>query len=727
MSASPAALLARARERARGSVPPAVAGALAAVPNELRAAAAAATERPEQSILEDAAAAAESQRGAIVSALEASLLEIFDRKLRPAASAAAAGPAEPAGFTLVDDDAIELEIALGRLVRKTTDELDAEQLAGIGARLGELAVGKPLEGAANPLGPETALEALKRACDAVSQAAPVRMALVNSLQPHVALSLRKLYAQLNDMLIAEGVLPRIRRQVQRPAGGPAGARGAAPAGGAAAQAGGAIGSAGGTAAPAGGPRSAGLPPGMTISQAMSLRDLMPGATGSPVDVRAIVGALLDGPAGSRRYGARMLANPEGSLYERAMTTPAPADLLAQLSQLQTAAVAETGGPGDLATVVAQLASTREHPLEQLTGELVAVVFDFVLHDRDLPEAVKAELARLQIVAFKAAVLDRTFFAKRAHPLRELLTAIAEGATDPEIDAGPEGRFVAGLRTIVAEVVTTFAEDLAVFVAARERLAALVAGLRAEAAPEVEALATGLAEQERGAELRARALTEVAKRIAGGAPVFVQRFLTDTWTHVLADAGQNDRSGDAGWDAGLALVDDLVWSAAPKQASDVPRLTALLPKLVPALNRGMKAVDMPADGQRAFLDELMQTHTALLQAARAKRPLPPPPAAPPPPPPSEVIAAPELAADARPVLERGAVIEFTDASPPVRAKLTWISPQQTLYLFTARGSAARHLSPQALAAALREGRARLVAEGGAVIERALASAVGELET
>jgi hypothetical protein len=151
---------------------------------------------------------------------------------------------------------------------------------------------------------------------------------------------------------------------------------------------------------------------------------------------------------------------------------------------------------------------------------------------------------------------------------------------------------------------------------------------------------------------------------------------------------------------------------------------MLPKLVPGLNRGMKAVDVDAGAQRAFLDELMQLHTALLQAARSKRPLPPPAAAPPPPPPDDRIAAPEIAAGAPPVLERGAVVEFADPDGPVRAKLSWISPQQTIYLFTARGAKARRVAPGELSVALREGRVRLVDAGGAVVDRALAAVVGE---
>ena len=739
MSVNATALLSRVRESARARLAAALATALKALPDELTGVAAASTSTPEQRLLMEAGAAAQAHAGAITASFERSLGEIFDRKLRPAPPAPESSEACLAGLTLVDDTAIELEIAFGRLVRKTGDELDADQLAGIAARLGELAVGKALEGPANPIGPETALEALQAACGAAPAEGPVRITLVNGLQPHVALALRQLYPELNDMLIAQGILPRIRREVQRARQGPAGARGAAGGGGGAGAGGGGapgipgapgIASAHGMPMPPG--ALPGLPDGITISQAMALKDLLPGATGSPIDVGAIVGALLDGPPATRRHGARMLANPDGSLFSRAMATPPPAELLARLSQLQgVAGVGAAEGPGDLAAVVDDLARTRDHPLDRLTGELVAVVFDFVLHDRDVPDAVKAEIARLQIVAFKAALLDRSFFARREHPLRELLSAVTDAGADPQLDGGAESRFVAGLRAIVDEVLAGFSDDLAVFVAARERLAALVAELDEEEAKAVEEVASGLAEAERGEEIRVRAAAEVARRTAHGAPAFVERFLADTWVRVLADAERHGGTGDAGWDARLALVDDLVWSVEPKQAAEVPRLMAMLPKLVPALNRGMKAVDVPGDAQRAFLDELMKAHTELLQAARSKRPLPPPARAPAPAPSvpapaPEEIAAPELAADAMLGLERGAVVEFTDVEPPVRAKLAWISPKRTVYLFTARGAKARHISPSELAGALREGRARRLADSGTVIDRALAAAVGDEE-
>lgn len=481
---------------------------------------------------------------------------------------------------------------------------------------------------------------------------------------------------------------------------------------------------------AGGPSPAaaggegGLPAGMTVSQALALKDLLPGAAGgAPVDLGAIVGALLQGPASSRQYGARMLASPEGSLFERAMATPLHPEVLAELSQLQHTALPDpAAGTASLLAVVEQIGRAQHHPLDQLTGELVAVVFDYLLNDRDIAEAVKVQLARLQVVAFKAALLDRSFFARREHPLRELLAAIANAAADPAVDTAPEGRFVAGLRALVDDVLAQFTDDLAVFPAARARLEALLGELAAESEREVESLAAPLAEQERTVARTARAKLQVTRR-SGEAPQFVREFLTDTWVRVVAEAGED------GWEKAVAIVDDLVWSVAPKQPADLPRFTALLPKLIPALSRGMQAAGVAAEARQGFLDELMSTHTALLQAARAKRGSPPPattPASVPAPPPAvepEIAPTPELAADAMLGLERGALVEFEDEAGPVRAKLSWISPGRTIYLFTAHGAKARKVSPGDLRTALREGRARFVEEGRAALDRALAAASG----
>ena len=48
------------------------------------------------------------------------------------------------------------------------------------------------------------------------------------------------------------------------------------------------------------------------------------------------------------------------------------------------------------------------------------MFDFVSADRQLPDAIKALLGRLQIPVLKAAMLDKEFFSRRKHPARLLV-------------------------------------------------------------------------------------------------------------------------------------------------------------------------------------------------------------------------------------------------------------------------------------------------------------------
>jgi hypothetical protein len=57
---------------------------------------------------------------------------------------------------------------------------------------------------------------------------------------------------------------------------------------------------------------------------------------------------------------------------------------------------------------------KVNQLESMTIELVAMLFDFIFETKDLPDGIKALLARLQIPVLKAAMLDGAFFAKKNH-------------------------------------------------------------------------------------------------------------------------------------------------------------------------------------------------------------------------------------------------------------------------------------------------------------------------
>jgi hypothetical protein len=731
------ALVARIRELARAELAAGVKSGLDALPQTLREQEAAASGVAEQRIIAEASGRARTSRDTILTGFEQRFLESFDKRLDRGRPGVPSQPLSLDQLTLVEDGLIEDQIAIGKLRSKTLNELDADELLGVETRIGDLlGRGGPVEREENPVDPDAALSALKHAIDAAADEGAVRTTILNVLQPHLALALRKLYFEVNEQLIAAGIVPRLRHEIQRARDNPA-AHGGAAGGGP------------GLAAGAGGRRR----PDLTVSQVLSLKELLPGASGMPLDLGAIVSSMLGGPAASLQSGARMMANADGSLYASAVATPVSADVLASLAQLQAAALAgpagvpiaggalsgampvpaAAGAPLSgvaLAEALQRMTGAGAHPLDQLTGELVSVVFDFVLADRSVPAPVKAEIARLRVVALKAALLDRSFFARREHPMRRLLGRVTELASDPEVDTAVGAPFLVALHEVVDDLNARFETDLAVFDAAITRIeAAAIAATRA-ADPELEAVTARLAEREREGEARAAAAAEVERRVADDMPEFVHVFLRSVWAPAIARAHLSGGATDAR-EAALQAMDDLVWSIAPKTRADVPRLAAMLPKLVSAMQKGMQAADMPQAERQAFLDALMRTHTSLLEAARAPGNVPPPPPRPVP------VATPaldasmpmgELAAAAATLgflrLDRGMTVEFGDVEPPVRMKVGWVSPKRTMYAFRAAGHPPRSLEAPALAEALKSGKVRLVEGEASAVDRALAAAVGD---
>jgi hypothetical protein len=78
------------------------------------------------------------------------------------------------------------------------------------------------------------------------------------------------------------------------------------------------------------------------------------------------------------------------------------------------------------------------------------------------------------------------------------------------------------------------------------------------------------------------------------------------------------------------------------------------------------------------------------------------------------------------LQRGTWVEFAGGSGVKRARLTWISPNKGVYLFTnpLSAEAAVSISPEALAEQMRLGEARML-DDAPLVERAVGSMLATL--
>ena len=737
------ALLSQCKAMACNKLSGIIAEALGKVENDLFALASESTVTTEQQVLLEAMAQVRAHREEILKTFDRCFAELYEQRTHaPGTPLTASQEVDVSSLSLVDDSAIEEDLAINELARKTKNRLDPDQALGIQARFGHLLARESLDDEGNPLSPDAVFKALKQACAKIPGDFAVKRSLLAAVQPYVATGIDTVYADVNKNLIAHHVLPRIKHHVQR------------------------------AADRLGTSQSMGLSQMLATSQAsqamhtsqmMNLSQLMnPAGAGMgaplnpamsmsiPLDLSALLAGVMSGPPAARQQAARMFADPGSYHLDNVMNTPATPALLSTLSNLQ-ANMAVTGAhaiPIDWLASLDQQVRSQSHPLDQLTIELVTMVFDYILNDQDVPDTVKAEIARLQIIAVKAALLDRTFFARRQHPMRRLMDRIASAAQDPEVDTNAESDFLVGLRGITNQTIDAFDDDLAVFEAAYEQLESLIGTTTHAQRSIVETTKITLAREEQTQLAETEARAEIHRHLTRQTPGFAREFLYKWWTPVLAQARVNDNQGEAQWKETIEIAQALIWSVSPlKSADDVQRLAGMLPQLMRGLLYGMNAVAMPADTREMFFNQLMQTHTAAVSHAKAlsrsgeipvldAEALSEPTAANADEP--DDVEAEPVAADAAHSefdvgdlllhtarsLERGAIVEFIeDDDTPIRCKLCWVSPKQTVLLFTSTAGA-REYSPDALATALQQGKARVVEEMEALVDRAFGAIVAE---
>jgi hypothetical protein len=549
--------------------------------------------------------------------------EVFQGRMFPAQALATDSAQQSAReLSLVSDDSLTDTLEVGRLAQRAGGALDPEQVLGIRARLAALIERDWFDETRHPASPDAIFEALRMALAELAPRAEVKSALLDAFEPHVSRSLNGVYEAVNDQLRAHHILPRLRPQVQtaadvtRRAGGhdASGRPDAEPALG-----GHALAEAMRTPAVAGaiGAPSSGSSSGAPGSASQSSAGQMGWSGQAVAQFHEAMAQAQAGRAAGRRQMAQLLSNPAMFETDEGPLAPVGPPLVAALTDLQRdhhSGQVPLTGPD-----IARHVRAQGTPLDQVTAEIVSLVFDYIYSDRRLPDPIKQQLLRLQVVAVKAALLDRGFFARRQHPLRRLIDCISEWGVDPDQDLAPGGALVEGIAAIIDQVTATFVTDLAVFEQG-------IAEVMALGQQQAELRAQRLARAEREAALREakslaqdEARVELERRLDQEVPAFVKDFLFNSWADVLARArcAPDAAAGAQAWSVGLRAAEYLIWSVLPKQSDEIARLAAVLPGLMRGLNRGLDLLELPADARNSFFDALLRTHTRELEAAKKR--------------------------------------------------------------------------------------------------------------
>jgi hypothetical protein len=429
-----------------------------------------------------------------------------------------------------------------------------------------------------------------------------------------------------------------------------------------------------------------------------------------------------------------------------------------------AQVAFAGIPEGLHNVLRDLQESplgkRANQLESMTIEMVAMLFDFVFETRDLPDGIKAQLGRLQIPVLKAAMLDGAFFAKKTHPSRLLVNALADAGLGWSPDMGADDPLYRKIEHIVRRILDEFSDNLVLFDELREELETYLAEEERVAEANFASSADEINQRDRLQIATVVSKAEVERRIESyPIPSFLAAFLREHWQGTLEHAYLKDGDESETWNSALTTLEDLVWSVQPKRTTEDRRhLVALLPSLLKRLAGGVHNQQWTQDERDRFMTNLVEAHAAAVkpsfaatasptaavaEAAKAQAEVAKAsgdeaaaakaealaaamaPAEPAPPDATQELIDDEYLEIAR-NLERGVWVEFESEDGQLAfAKLAWVSPLRGTYLFTNRqGQKAMSMTAEELADRFRADRARLV-EAEPLIDRALSSVISNM--
>jgi hypothetical protein len=375
---------------------------------------------------------------------------------------------------------------------------------------------------------------------------------------------------------------------------------------------------------------------------------------------------------------------------------------------------------------AAIADKIVNSTDKITIDVIGLLFDYIFRDTSIPESLRSLFSRLQVPILKTALVDRSFFSDRKHPARRLLDHLALAAIGAMGDAGYRTGFELMAAGVIDEVCHDFNVDVAVFNEADAKLQEFIdAEQRKVAAALDQEVSAALSSEESEAD-RSHVRALIRDKLAGRTlPFDVRSFSETTWADYLTSLRLQHGTQSDDWHAAVQTLDDLLWSITAKErTSQKARLAKMVPPLIRRLRAGGASAKVGDDRMKPFLEAVYQLHMAAIKPEAAR-------------PAASVSGDPEppTAVESDTVQKIGNVhdfvsemvigtwIGFKDGDAVTTARLSWVSPLRSKYIFTSRArSQALVLTPEELAWRLGAGKATLVVEPVPLFDRAVSAAL-----
>ncbi len=511
-------------------------------------------------------------------------------------------------LSLLEDNQLEEALAVSRMASKAEMRF-APHLFALNERLSVLCGGVRIEKKAlGPLDPTALTQAFQQALRELAAEVSIKLIVYKLFDRYVLGSIDGMYDEINSTLARTGVLPQVHNSIAT-----ARHRRAIRGG-----------------------HSGNRKPG-SVSSEYSETTQDP-ANWDVTTQRKILSTLTDLLAASRPHRhTGSVENSDHSAHTHHGVSPLPGStqILNALTLLQTEVAkinSYARAPGQESDDVQHLKQALLNQVAQSSGQsqistdeedtidLVAMLFEYILQDRNLPAEMQVLLARLQIPYLKVAIQDRRLFASRAHPARRLLDLLAEAGKGWTRKADPNQRLLKEVRRVVETILTGFNDDLNVFSRQYEQFTVKLQSFWTRANLSEQHVAEAAKGREKLDLARRQAAGEVLSRMREQAPpALIRSLLIRPWANYLVLLLLRQGEQSAEYKSSVRFIDDLIWSVEPKPTvASQDKLRALLPDLEKTLQRGLSTVAFHEPDMNRLLADLRTIYAALLGEKKVLR-------------------------------------------------------------------------------------------------------------
>ena len=228
------------------------------------------------------------------------------------------------------------------------------------------------------------------------------------------------------------------------------------------------------------------------------------------------------------------------------------------------------------------------PLDNDTLDIMDLLFEFILEDKNIPLPMLGLLAGLQIPMLKIAITDKSFFQHKNHPARRLLNNLAQAATGwTQTKNYEQDPLYKHIDNIVTNLISNFETDIQIFDHINEELVDFATQQQQSS----EAIEKLTAETSQGQERVKLAQSHVDKVIhdlyveASPVPKVIVSLIEDGWKQSLRLRLIQKGEESEEWLTSISLIKQLLSSVKPT-ASEEERQQRL--ELVPGLHKEVQS-------------------------------------------------------------------------------------------------------------------------------------------